>query len=54
MKKQSFEEESGNSRNRFEKAVKQMLSVPKKEIDKREADYQKDHSRETELASSCA
>lgn len=45
MKKQSFEEKSGNSFNRFEKAVKQMLSVPKKEIYKREAEYQRTKRR---------
>jgi len=31
----------GNSFGRFQKAVKQMLSVPKSEIDKREAEYQR-------------
>ena len=39
--KQVFEERPGNSFGRFEKAVKKMLSVPKEEIDKREAEYQR-------------
>lgn len=37
----TYEEKPGNSFGRFEKAVKQMLSVPKAEIDKREAEYQR-------------
>ena len=41
MIKKTFEEKPGNSFRRFEKAVKHMLSVPKKEIDKREAEYQR-------------
>ena len=36
-----FVEKPGNSFGRFQKAVKKMLSVPKAEIDKREAEYQK-------------
>ena len=39
--KKSFEEKSGNSFARFEKFAKKILNVPKKEIDKREAEYQK-------------
>ena len=39
--KKIFEERPGNSFGRFEKAVKKMLSVPKEEIDRREAEYQK-------------
>ena len=39
--KQVFVERPGNSFGRFEKAVKKMLSVPKEEIDKREAEYQR-------------
>ena len=31
----------GNSFGRFEKAVKRMLAIPKEEIDKREAEYQR-------------
>lgn len=34
-------EKPGDSFGRFEKAVKKMLSVPKAEIDKREAEYQR-------------
>lgn len=37
--KKIFVEKPGNSFSR-EKAVKKMLSVPKEEIDKREAEYQ--------------
>jgi hypothetical protein len=37
----TFVEKPGNSFGRFEKAVKQMLAVPKKEIDRREAEYQR-------------
>jgi hypothetical protein len=37
----TFEEKPGDSFGRFEKAVKKMLSVPKGEIDKREAEYQR-------------
>lgn len=37
-----FEDKPGKSNfSRFEKAVKQILAVPKKEIDKREAEYQR-------------
>jgi hypothetical protein len=39
--KKTFEEKPGNSFGRFEKAVKQILAVPKKEIDRREAEYQR-------------
>ena len=39
--KQIFEERPGQSFNRFEKFVKKILSVPKKEIDEREAEYQR-------------
>ncbi len=38
---ETFVEKPGNSFGRFEKAVKKMLSVPKAEIDKREAEYQR-------------
>lgn len=38
--KKTFEEKPGDSFGRFEKAVKHLLGVPKKEIDKREAEYQ--------------
>lgn len=38
---QTYVEKPGNSFGRFQKAVKKMLSVPKEEIDKREAEYQK-------------
>jgi len=37
----TYEEKLGNSFGRFQKAVKKMLSVPKEEIDRREAEYQK-------------
>ena len=36
-----YVEKPGNSFGRFQKAVKKMLSVPKEEIDKREAEYQR-------------
>ena len=39
--KKVYLEKPGNSFGRFEKAVKKMLSVPKEEIDKREAEYQR-------------
>ena len=39
--KKIFVEKPGNSSGRFQKAVKKILSVPKAEIDKREAEYQK-------------
>ena len=39
--KKTFVEKPGNSFGRFEKAVKQILAVPKKEIDAREAEYQR-------------
>ncbi len=39
--KKLFVEKPGNSFGRFQKAMKQLLSVPKKEIDKREAEYQR-------------
>lgn len=39
--KKIYVEKPGNSFGRFEKAVKKMLSVPKEEIDKREAEYQR-------------
>jgi hypothetical protein len=37
----TYVEKPGNSFVRFEKAVKKILSVPKEEIDKREAEYQR-------------
>lgn len=37
----TYVEKPGDSFGRFEKAVKKMLSVPKAEIDKREAEYQR-------------
>lgn len=36
-----YVEKPGDSFGRFQKAVKKMLSVPKEEIDKREAEYQR-------------
>ena len=39
--RKTFVEKPGNSFARFEKAVKKMLAVPKKEIDEREAEYQR-------------
>ena len=39
--KKPYEDKPGNSFERFEKAVKKILSTPKEEIDKREAEYQK-------------
>jgi len=36
-----FEEKPGDSFGRFEKFVKKVMAVPKKEIDKREAEYQR-------------
>jgi hypothetical protein len=39
--KKIYIEKPGNSFGRFEKAVKRMLAVPKTEIDKREAEYQR-------------
>ena len=40
-KPKTFVEEPGNSFNRFEKFVKKVLAVPNKEIDEREAEYQR-------------
>lgn len=37
----TFVEKPGDSFGRLQKAVKQILAVPKKEIDKREAEYQR-------------
>jgi len=39
--RKTFVEKSGDSYGRFEKALKQILAVPKKEIDRREAEYQR-------------
>ena len=39
--KKPYEDKPGNSFERFEKAVKKILSTPKEEIDKREAEYQR-------------
>jgi hypothetical protein len=39
--KKTFEQKPGDSFGRFQKAVKKMLSVPKEEIAKREAEYQR-------------
>lgn len=39
--KKTFEEKPGDSFGRFEKFVKKVMSVPKKEIDAREAEYQR-------------
>lgn len=39
--KKIFVEKPGNSYGRFEKALKQILAVPKEEIQKREAEYQR-------------
>jgi len=39
--RKTFEERPGNSFGRFQKAVKKMLSVPKEEFDRREAEYQR-------------
>jgi hypothetical protein len=41
MMKKTFEEKPGNSFSRFEKFVKKIINVPKKEIDDREAEYQR-------------
>ena len=40
-KRRIFVEKPGDSFGRFKEAVKQVLSVPKKEIEKREAEYQR-------------
>lgn len=37
----TFVEKPGNSFSRFERFAKKILSVPKAEIDKREAEYQR-------------
>jgi hypothetical protein len=39
--KQIFVEKPGNSYDRFEKFVKKVMAVPKEEIDRREAEYQR-------------
>ena len=39
--RKTFVEKPGNSYDRFEKALKQILAVPKEEIQKREAEYQR-------------
>jgi hypothetical protein len=38
---QTYEEKEGDSFGRFQDAVKQILAVRKKEIDRRESEYQK-------------
>jgi hypothetical protein len=38
--KKTFEEKPGDSLGRFREAVKQILTVPKKEIERREIAYQ--------------
>jgi hypothetical protein len=40
-KPKTFVEKPGDSFGRFQRAVKKILSVPKEEIDRREAEYQK-------------
>jgi hypothetical protein len=39
--RKTYVEKPGNSYGRFEKALKQVLTVPKAEIDRREAEYQR-------------
>ena len=39
--KKTFEEKPGNSFKRFEEFVKKIINVPKREIDEREAEYQR-------------
>jgi hypothetical protein len=39
--RKEFVEKPGNSYDRFEKALKQILTVPKEEIQRREAEYQR-------------
>lgn len=39
--KKIYIEKPGDSFGRFQKAVKKILAVPKAEIDKREAEYQR-------------
>ena len=41
MKKSKTEKPPSEEYSRFEKLAKQLISVPKSEIDKREAEYQK-------------
>lgn len=42
MAKKTFEDRPGiENFSRFEKFVKEVINVPKKEIDKREAEYQR-------------
>lgn len=44
--KKSKSEKPSDEYQRFEKLAKQLISVPKSEIDKREAEYQK-HKKQT-------
>jgi len=37
----TYVEKSGDNFGRFQKAVKKILAVPKEEIDRREAEYQR-------------
>jgi hypothetical protein len=37
----TYEQKPGDAFGRFQKAVKKILAVPKEEIDKREAEYQR-------------
>ena len=39
--KKTFEQKPGDAFKRFEKFVKKIVNVPKKEIDEREAEYQR-------------
>lgn len=48
--KRVYVEKPGNSFGRFQKAVKKMLSVPKEEIDRREAEYQRTKKTATKRA----
>ena len=39
--KKSYQEKPGNSFARFEKFAKKILNVPRKEIDERQAEYER-------------
>lgn len=43
MKK--YDEKKGDTFKRFEGLAKQLMSVPKKEVDKKEEDYQKNKEK---------
>jgi hypothetical protein len=46
MKKPKASKSPSDEYQRFEKLAKQLISVPKSEIDKRQAEYERDRKKE--------